>query len=64
MSLTQLKEQAAHLPSPEQQELIAFLVAQQTTLDGGLQRELAQKIDDNNPDHWVELDELLKRYSE
>jgi hypothetical protein len=30
MSLTQLKDQAAHLPFKEQRELIAFLVSLQT----------------------------------
>lgn len=33
MSLTQLKDQAAHLASKEQRELIAFLVALQTARD-------------------------------
>ena len=64
MSLAQLKEQAAHLQLSEQRELIAFLVAQQTAQDEDFQRALAQKIDDTDPSHWVELDALQKRYSE
>ena len=62
MSLTQLKDQAAHLPPDERCELIAFLLAQQTASDEDFQRELARKIDDNDPAHWVELDQLLERY--
>ena len=64
MSLTQLKDEAAHLPLAEQRELIAFLVARQTEQDEEFRRELARKIDDPDPSHWVELDDLQKRYSE
>lgn len=64
MSLAQLKDQAAHLPSTEQRELIAFLISLQTTRDDGFQDALARKIDDTDPAHWVELDDLAKRFSE
>jgi hypothetical protein len=64
MSLAQIKDQATHLPPAEQRELIAFLIARQTEQDEDFQRTLAQKIDDTDPSHWVELDDLRKRYSE
>jgi len=64
MSLTQLKDEAAHLPLAEQRELIAFLIARQTEQDEAFRRELARKIDDSDTSHWVELDDLQKRYSE
>ncbi len=64
MSLAQLKDQAAHLQLGEQRELIAFLIARQTEQDQIFQDTLARKIDDKDPKHWVELDELQKRYSE
>lgn len=63
MSLTQLKDQAAHLPLKDQRELIAFLVSLQTDKDENFKRTLAAKIDDKNPANWVELDELSKRYA-
>jgi hypothetical protein len=63
MSLTQLKDQAAHLQPNEQRELIAFLIARQTEQDEDFKRTLAEKIDDKDPSHWVELDELKKRYA-
>jgi hypothetical protein len=63
MSLTQLKDQAAHLPFKEQRELIAFLVSLQTDKDENFKRTLAEKIDDKNPANWVELDELSKRFT-
>jgi hypothetical protein len=64
MSLAQLKDEAAHLPTDEQRELIAFLVARQTAADEDLQRVLAEKIDDKDPSRWVDLDDLAKRFSE
>lgn len=64
MSLAQLKDQATHLDLRQQRELIAFLIARQTEHDEDFQRTLALKIDDTDPAHWVELDELQKRYSE
>lgn len=64
MSLAQLKDEAAHLPMAEQRELIAYLIARQTEQSEDFQRELGRKIDDNDPSHWVDLDDLQKRYSE
>jgi hypothetical protein len=64
MSLAQLKDQAAHLMLAEQRELIAFLISRQTAQDEGFKDTLARKVDDKDPAHWVELDELRKRYSE
>jgi hypothetical protein len=64
MSLAQLKDQAAHLPPVEQRELIAFLISCQTEHDEVFKQTLAGKIDDGDPSHWTDLDELQKRYSE
>ncbi len=64
MSLAQLKDQAAHLQPVEQRELIAFLISRQTEQNEDFKRNLAGKIDDAEPSHWVDLDELQKRYSE
>ena len=63
MSLTQLKDQVAHLPFKEQRELMAFLVSLQTDKDENFKRTLAAKINDKNPANWVELDELSKRFA-
>lgn len=64
MSLAQLKDQAAHLMLDEQRELIAFLISRQAEQDEDFKAALARKIDDKDPAHWVELDELQKRYSD
>ncbi len=64
MSLTQIKDQVAHLHSAEQRELIAFLISRQTEQDENFKQTLTGKIDDTNPANWVELDDLRNRYSE
>jgi hypothetical protein len=63
MSLTQLKDQAAHLSFKQQRELMAFLISLQTDKDEGFKKTLAAKIDDQNPANWVDLDELSERYA-
>jgi len=64
MSLAQLKDQAAHLAPAEQRELIAFLISRQTEQDEDFKQSLARKIDDYDPSHWVDLEDLQKRFPE
>lgn len=64
MSFTELKDQAIQLPPAEQRQLIACLVAVQTDNDEAFQKKLASKIDDRNPENWLELDELKSRLPE
>jgi hypothetical protein len=64
MSLDQLKDQVSHLAPKEQRELAAYIVSLQTERDDGFKRQIAQKIDDFDPAHWIELDDLRKRLSE
>ena len=62
MSLTELKHQAASLPAKQRRELVAYLVALQTDKDEDFKKKLAAKIDDRDPAHWMELNEVQKRY--
>ena len=64
MSLAQLKQEAEHLPLKEQRELIAYLVARQTERDQDFKEKLAAKIDDRDPAHWAELDDVQKRFAQ
>ena len=64
MSLAQLKHEAASLPEKDRRELMAYLVALQTERDDAFREELAVKIDDPDPAHWIELNEARKRYGE
>ena len=65
MSLEALKREAAALPPEERRHLMGFLVS--INISDEERRELARKIDDNNPDHWMtleQLDEKLKALDE
>jgi hypothetical protein len=64
MLLAELKNEAARLASGEQRELIAFLVALQTEQDDRFKAKLATKIDDRDAAHWMELNDVRKRYAE
>ena len=64
MSFTELKDQAIQLPPGELRQLIACLVAVQTDNDQAFQKKLASKIDDQNLENWVELDDLKSRLPE
>ncbi len=64
MSLAQLKQEAAQLPSKQRRELIAFLVALQTEKQKEFKERLAAKISDNDPTHWMELNDVRKRYGQ
>jgi len=64
MSFADLKDQAIQLPPAEQRQLIACLVAVQTDNDEAFKKKLAGKIDDRNPENWVDLDELQSRLPE
>ena len=63
MSLTQLKQEAARLPSKKQRELIVFLLSLQGEKESDFKRKLAAKIDDRDPAHWISLDELKARWA-
>jgi hypothetical protein len=64
MSLTQLKHEAASLSEKDRRELMAYLVALETEKDEAFRRKLAGKIDDADPAHWLELNEVQKRYGQ
>lgn len=62
MSITQIKQAAAKLSPKQRRELMAYLIALQTENDRGFKEQLAAKIDDRDPAHWFELNEVKKRY--
>lgn len=62
MSLAQLKQEAVELSPAEQGELMAFLGSIQLAHDDELRADLTDKIDDNDPANWVDLNALQKRW--
>ena len=61
MSIEALKAELETLPLDERQRLVAYLVALRHRELGEVRCGLAAKIDDDDPDHWVSLEEFEKR---
>jgi hypothetical protein len=64
MSFTQLKNEAARLPSKAQRKLIAFLISLQTAQDQKFKEKLAARIDDQDPGNWMDLEQVRKKYAD
>lgn len=64
MSLAELKQEAERLSSAERRHLTAYLVALERKDDSAFKQELADKIDDQTPGHWVVLEDAAKRLRE
>lgn len=61
MSLAQLEQETAALPSAELRALIARLFAVHSRREPGYEEELRRRMDDHEPSHWVSLEEAKKR---
>jgi hypothetical protein len=60
MSMAELMRIVAGLPEAQQNELAAFLLHLRLQQDSGWRTEMAQRIDNPNPAHWVSLEEWKK----
>ena len=58
MGIQELKTEIAALPADHRRELAAFLVSLRHRDLTGYREQMARKIDDKNPDHWLSLEEL------
>ncbi len=61
MSLTQLQNEARSLSPTERRRFMACQVSLQTEQDEQFKALLAAKINDRDPSHWVELDDLRRQ---
>ena len=64
MTLEQIKLELAGMPEDEQNQVVAYLVHLRHLRDPLTPQELARKIDDHDPSHWVSLDQLKERWKE
>jgi hypothetical protein len=62
MTIEALKQELAGLPGNERSKIMAFLVALQDRDDAASRAELARKIDDGTPEHWLKVDEANRRF--
>lgn len=61
METGELKSELAALDSKGRRQMIAFLLALEEQNNQEYREELARRIDDKDPNHWVSLDELDRR---
>jgi hypothetical protein len=63
MSIDAIKEELAGLDADGRQQIIAYLVSINQRENPEYRAKMARKIDDNDPFHWVTLEELDQRLS-
>lgn len=62
VSLTQIREEVMRMSDEEQRNLMSLLVSIQTSRNQAFQEKLARKIDNHDPNQWVELDDLKGQF--
>lgn len=61
MSIAELKTEVDRLSPEERKQLTAYIVTKNRLMNPELLEELSRKIDDNDPSHWLTLEEFGKR---
>ena len=63
MSIEAIKQELAELDDDKRHHIMAFLIAIEDKRNPEYMAALARKIDDNDPSHWVTLEEFDRRLS-
>ena len=63
MSIEAIKQELAELDDDKRHHIMAFLIAIEDRKDPEYGAKMARKIDDNDPSHWVTLEEFDRRLS-
>ena len=58
MSVREIKEKLAILPRQEQDEVIAYLFHLRHANEADYQRDMARRLQDKEPSHWLSPDEF------
>jgi hypothetical protein len=61
MSFEVLQNEVRALPAVARRKLMAFMVALQDESREGYAARLAEKIDDQSPDHWLSAEECERK---
>ena len=64
MSVAELKSELDRLSPQERRQIAAYLYLQERMQDPEFQAEIARKMEDKDPSHWMTLEEAEKRLSE
>ena len=63
MSIEALKQELASLGDADRHHIMSYLVSIEEQKDVAYRTEMARKIDDKDPSHWLTLEEFDKRLS-
>ena len=63
MSIDAIKQELAGLDADGRQQIIAYLVSINQRENPEYRAKMARKIDDNDPSHWLTLEEFDRRLS-
>jgi hypothetical protein len=63
MSIEALKQELAGLDDESRHHIMAYLVSIEDQKDASYREEMARKIDDKDPSHWLTLEEFDKKLS-
>lgn len=58
MSVQEIKQKLAALPRKDQDEVIAYLFHLRHADDGAYESEIARRLADREPSHWLSPDEF------
>jgi hypothetical protein len=61
MSIAELKAEVDRLSPEDTKQLMAYIAKKRRLLTPEVIEELSRKIDDNDPSHWLTLEEFGKR---
>jgi len=64
MTLDEIKEAVTNMSKKRQDELAAYLAFLRHLREPVTPEELARKIDDRDPSHWISLDQLRDRWKD
>jgi hypothetical protein len=64
MTIEQIKGEVAGMPEDQQDQLVAYLVHLRHLRDPSTRQELARKIDDHDPSHWISIDQLRESWKD
>ena len=63
MSIDAIKQELAGLDDEKRHHIMAFLIAIEDRKNPEYMAAMARKIDDNDPSHWLTLEEFEKELS-
>jgi hypothetical protein len=63
MSIDAIKQELASMDEAKRHHIMAFLIAIEDKKNAEYMAEIARKIDDKDPAHWLTLEEFEKKLS-